>query len=103
MPSANVAEQAFWRLVHPADDSLRVEHIAGDRNAGERLFVIAADREATPGVAVPTVSPIESGLSRVAERRKGAVAGALRSSRGCWNRTDKPALPVEAQRGPPCL
>src|SRR6476469_8132823 len=31
-----------------------------------------------PGVAIPTVSPIDNSLSRVAEHAKGAVAGALR-------------------------
>jgi hypothetical protein len=32
----------------------------------------------TAVVAIPTVSSIDNGVSRVAERTKGAVAGALR-------------------------
>ena len=83
VPSANVAKKALCRRVDPPDDSLSVEHIAGDGNAGQRLFDVAADREPAPVVAIPTVWPIDGGLSRVAERAKGAVAGALRSSRGC--------------------
>ena len=103
MSAANIAEKALCRRVDPPDDSRRVEHVAGDRNAGQGLFDVAADCEATPRCrhshsVADRQRPVTCGRTREGRRRRRLPFSAWMSASD--GSGPAPAEPAAARQQP---
>ena len=82
VPAADVAEQALGRRVEPPDDSGRVEDVARDGQADERLLDITADRQ--PACRRSHPHSVVDQASRTARIAKVPDAS---EAPGTWTRT----------------